>query len=170
VTSVDVSSMVRDWLLRGATPNYSFVFYGHDESFPRNNDVFVSTYSDFVLSLTNPPPPTVTALLVPPAQYDLRPGGLPDLQIGSVEVTCKAAASATVLNAGTRASAAFSVELWVDGGMVATKLPVGLDAGKQTALVFSGLNLGSGPMRMAIRTPADDSAVHWFDERTRAPT
>jgi hypothetical protein len=49
--TLDVSSIVRDWL-NGAMPNDGFVFYGFDEGFPRNNNTYLSNYSDFTLTLT----------------------------------------------------------------------------------------------------------------------
>jgi hypothetical protein len=42
---------VRDWL-EGVRPNYGFVFYGKDESYPDNNETLISTYMDFMLTLT----------------------------------------------------------------------------------------------------------------------
>jgi hypothetical protein len=49
--ALDVSGMVRDWL-EGVRPNYGFVFYGKDESYPDNNETLISTYTDFMLTLT----------------------------------------------------------------------------------------------------------------------
>jgi hypothetical protein len=49
-TTLDVTSMVRDWL-EGNKPNNGFVFYGHDEGYPNNNETFICRYTDFTLTL-----------------------------------------------------------------------------------------------------------------------
>jgi hypothetical protein len=49
--TIDVSTIVRDWV-NGTTPNRGFVLSGPNETFPENNDTWVSSYRNFRLDIT----------------------------------------------------------------------------------------------------------------------
>jgi hypothetical protein len=52
--TIDVSTIVRDWV-NGTTPNRGFVLSGPNESFPENNDDWVSSYTNFQLDVVYNP-------------------------------------------------------------------------------------------------------------------